>query len=74
MLITTLLVLLICIATMLLTIHDKDEINRIIAFLSGLIAILCVFILTPLMIKILLGLLFFTITNKILSDHKKLSD
>ncbi len=70
MLITSLLILSICIATMLLTIHDRDEVHRIIAFLSGLIAILCVLILTPPFIKGLLGLLFFTMAHKIFPASK----
>ena len=70
MLITIVLILSICMATILLTIHNRDEVHRIIAFLSGLIAILCVFILSPPLIKGLLGLLFFILINKIFPDYK----
>ncbi|GAB4542493.1 MAG: hypothetical protein Tsb0014_35290 [Pleurocapsa sp.] len=70
MLVTTLLILSLCIGTILLTIHGSDEIHQILAFLSGLIAVVCVFILTPPLIKGLLGLIFFTMGHKFLPTYK----
>lgn len=64
MLVINLLILSICIGTILLSIHDEDEIHQLVAFLSGLIALVCVFILTPPLIKGLLGLLLFTIGHR----------
>ena len=59
--IITLLVLSISIGTILLVIHDRDEIHQVLAFLSGLIAFICIFILSPLLLKGLLGLVLLTI-------------
>lgn len=59
-----LLILSICIATILLSIHHHDEIHQLIAWLSGLLALVCILILTPPLIKALLGLLFFAIGQK----------
>ena len=68
----SLLILLICIGVIVLSIHERDEIHQILAFLSVLIALVCAFILSPIMIKCLLGLLFFTVGNKILPAHRSL--
>lgn len=70
MLTITLLILSICIGIILLSIHDGDEIHRLMAWLSGLIAVICIFILTPPLIKGLLGLLLFTIGHKIFPAYK----
>ncbi len=69
MLVISLLILSICIGAILLSIHESDEIHQMLAFLSGLIALFCVFILSPLMIKVLLVLLFLTIGHKIFPVH-----
>ena len=53
----TLLILSISIGTGLLMIHDRDEIHQLLAFLSGLIAFVCIFILSPLFFKGILVLL-----------------
>ncbi len=66
---TSLLVLSICIGAIFLTIHDRDEIHQLVAFLSGLIALVCVFILTPPIIKGVLVLLCLTIGHKIFPTH-----
>ena len=65
MLAISLLILSIFIGVFFLSIHDRDEIHQLVAFLSGLIALVCVFILTPPIIKGLLLLLFLTIGHKI---------
>ncbi len=59
------------IGTILLIIHDRDEIiiTRI-AFLPGLIAVICAFILTPPLIKSLLGLVLLSIGHKIFSIYQ----
>ena len=69
MLFTTLLVLSIFIGTIILSIHDRDEIHQLLAFLSGLIALVCVLVLTPPIIKGLLGLLIFTIGHKLFPTY-----
>lgn len=62
---TSLIILSICIGLILLGIHDQDEVHQIVAFLSGLIALVCILILTPPSVKILLGLLFVLARKKI---------
>lgn len=64
MLVINLFILSISISIVIFSIRNNDEIYQIIAFLSGFIAFVCLFILTPLIIKSLLGLLFFTIGHK----------
>ena len=70
MLIMYLLILSICMASIILSIHNRDEIHQIVALLSGFITILCLFILTPPLLKGGLGLLFFAIADKIIPVHK----
>lgn len=70
MLVINLLILSISIGLVIFSIHNNDEIHQIIAFLSGLIALVCFFILTPLLVKSLLALLFFTISHKIFLNYK----
>ncbi|MGF1539748.1 MAG: hypothetical protein ACFCU5_04740 [Pleurocapsa sp.] len=65
MIVIHLLVLSICMGIMLLSIHHSDEIHRLVAWLSGMIALVCVFVLTPLLIKGLLGLVFFLLGHKV---------
>lgn len=57
MFVISLLILSISIGTILLIIHDRDEIHQVLAFLSGLVAFICIFILSPLFIKGVLGLI-----------------
>ncbi len=64
-----LLILSICIGTSILIIHDRDEIHKMLAFLSAIMALICVFILTPPIIKSLIGLLFFYIGHRIFPAH-----
>ena len=66
MLVISLLILSLAIGTIVLTIHGRDEIHQILAFLSSSIALVCVYVLIPPLVKICLGLLFFTIGYKIL--------
>ncbi len=66
----TLLVLSISIGTILLVIHDRDEIHQVLAFLSGLIAFICIFILSPLLLKGLLGLVLLTIGHNIFPAYR----
>ena len=68
----SLLILSICVGVIIFSIHQKDEIHQILAFLSSLIAVICAFILSPFLIKGLLGLLFFTIGHKIFPVHHSL--
>ena len=68
--IITLLVLSISIGTILLVIHDRDEIHQVLAFLSGLIAFICIFILSPLLLKGLLGLVLLTIGHNIFPTYR----
>jgi hypothetical protein len=69
MLIFWLLIFSISIGTILLIIHNGDEIHLLMAWLSGLLGLFCILILTPPLIKGLLGLIFFTIGHKIFPDH-----
>lgn len=69
MLAISLLILSICIGTIVLLIHDRDEIHQILAFLSGMLALLCIFILTPPIIKVFIGGFFFVIGHKIFPAH-----
>jgi hypothetical protein len=57
----------------ILSIHNRDEVHQIIAFLSMLITLICTFILAHVIIKILVTLFFFISTNIIFSDYKNLS-
>ena len=66
----TLLVLSISIGTILLVIHDRDEIHQVLAFLSGLIAFICIFILSPLLLKGLLGLVLLTKGHNIFPAYR----
>lgn len=69
MLVASLLILSICIRIILLSIHNDDEIHQMVAFLSSLITLVCIYILIPLILKIVLVLLFFTIGHKIFPIH-----
>ena len=69
MLAVSILILSIGIGISFLVIHDEDEIHQIVAFLSGLIALICIFVLIPPLIKGLLGLLLITIVPKIFPVH-----
>lgn len=62
--------IIVSISIIVFSIHNHDEIHQIIAFLSRLVALVCFFILTPLIVKSLLGLLFFTIGHKIFLNQK----
>lgn len=70
MLAVSLLILSLCIGTIILIIYSRDEIHQLVAWLSGVIAMVCIFILTPPLIKGILGLLFFTIGHKILPIYR----
>ncbi len=72
MLVISLLVLSIFIVAIILSIHNSDEVHQLVAFLSIFITLICVFILTPLLLKGVLVLLFFTIGNKIFPAHRSL--
>ena len=64
-----LLILSICIVIILLSIHSYDEIHQLMAWLAGLLALVCIIILTPPLIKSILGLFLFTIGYKIVPVH-----
>ena len=59
----------ICVGTILLLIHNRDEIHLLMAWLSGLLGLFCILILTPPLIKGLLGLLLFALGHKIFPAH-----
>ena len=52
----------------LLSIHDRDEIHKLVAFLLELIAILCIFVLIPPFIKVVLGLLLLSFVHSFFSS------
>ena len=64
-----LLILSVVMGIILLSIHDRDEIHQLIALLSGMLALFCVFVVTPPLIKVLLGLFLFAILHKFFSTH-----
>jgi hypothetical protein len=59
----------ICIGTILLSIHHQDEIHRLVAWLLGLIGLICIVIITPVFIKFFIGLFFL-----LLRPTKRLTD
>ena len=61
MLIISLFVLSLATGIIVLMVHNDDEIHQLLAFLSSAIALICVYALIPPLVKICLGLLFFTI-------------
>ncbi len=65
-----LLIFSICMGIILLTIHNGDEIHQLMGWLSSLLALTCILILTPPLIKGLLGLFLFTIGHKIFPAYK----
>ncbi len=68
----SLLILLICVGVIILSIHERDEIHQMLAFLLGLIALIGAFVLIPLILKIFLGLFFFIVGHKILPSYHSL--
>ncbi len=70
MLISSSLVFCVSIAAIVLIIHEHDEIHQLMAWLSALTGIVCVFILTPPLIKGLLGLVVFFIGHRLFPVHK----
>ena len=69
MLIFWLLIFSICMGSILLLIHDRDEIHLLMVWLSGLLGLVCILILTPPLIKSLLGIILFTFGHKVLPTH-----
>lgn len=65
----SLLVLSVCMGVMLLFIHDRDEIHQLMAFLSGIVALVCTLVLMPPLLKTLLGLFFVYLLNKLCIVH-----
>ncbi len=59
----------ICVGSILLLIHNRDEVHLLMAWLSGALGLLCILILTPPLIKGLLGLVFFGVGHKIFPVH-----
>ncbi len=70
MLIHYLLILSICMVIILLTIHNSDEIHKLMAWLSAMIALVCILVLTPPLIKGLLGMIIFLVGHKVFPAHK----
>lgn len=71
MIATSLLVLSLGVGTILLSIREQDEIHQLVAFLSGSIALICLFILSPLIVKGTLGALFLAIFHRLDSTYRK---
>ncbi len=69
MLFLYLLILSVVMGMVLLSIHNQDEIHKLMAWLSGMLALFCIFILIPPLIKSLLGLFLFTIGHKVFPAH-----
>lgn len=69
MLVLWLLIFSICMGIILLSIHNRDEIHQLMAWLSGLLALVCILILTPPLIKGLLGIILFTFGHKVFPAH-----
>ncbi len=55
--------------SILLLIHDRDEIHLLMVWLSVLLGLLCMLILTPPLIKGLLGIILFSIGHKVFPVH-----
>ncbi len=72
MLFIYLLVLSISTGMIILGIHHSDEIHKLLAWLSGLLALVCVLVLTPPLLKGILGLIFFAIGHKIFPAYNSL--
>ncbi|ELS00736.1 hypothetical protein Xen7305DRAFT_00004370 [Xenococcus sp. PCC 7305] len=70
MFLTSLLILSISIGAIVSVIHGQDEIHQLVAFLSALIAMICAFILSPLLVKGLLCLVFLSVGHKIFPVHR----
>ncbi|MGF1479951.1 MAG: hypothetical protein ACFB4I_10725 [Cyanophyceae cyanobacterium] len=56
--------------TILLSIHEQDEIHQLVAILSGLLAVICFLILTPPLIKGMLSILFLIVVHKLFPTHE----
>ena len=67
-----LLVLSTIMGIILLGIHGQDEIHKLMAWLSAMLALFCIFILTPPLVKAGLGAIFFTIGHKVFPLHNSL--
>lgn len=71
MLVINLLLLATCMAAIFYWIHNQDEIHQLVVFLSRLIALVCILVLSPTIIKLLLALIVFFLYHKILFiSHK----
>ena len=65
MLVINLLLLAICMGAIFCWIHNQDEIHQLIVFLSGLMALVCILILTPPIVKLFLAsLVLFFVSQK----------
>ena len=72
MLVINLLLLAICIGAIFCWIHNQDEIHQLIVFLSGLMASVCILILSPAIVKLLLALIvLFFYHKKIATTPRK---
>jgi hypothetical protein len=71
MLVINLFLLAICIGAIFCWIHNQDEIHQLVVFLSGLMALVCLIILSPPIVKLVLALMVFFSYHKILpTPHK----
>lgn len=71
MLVINLFLLAICLVTIFGWIERQDEIHQIVVFLSGLIALLCLLILSPPLIKLLVAIIIFFTYRKVLPISSK---
>ncbi|GAB4224978.1 MAG: hypothetical protein Kow0049_01840 [Stanieria sp.] len=71
MLVINLFLLAICLVMIFGWIERQDEIHQIVVFLSGLIALLCLLILSPPLIKLLVAIIIFFTYRKVLPISSK---
>ncbi len=66
MLVINLLLLATCMGVIFCWIHNQDEIHQVVIVLSGLIALVCILVLSPAIVKLLLVSILFFLYHKIL--------
>ncbi len=70
MLLISLIILFLGTIALVFNIQYEDEIHKLVAVLSGLMALFVLFFFSPIIIKCLLGILILSIFNKITLVHK----
>jgi hypothetical protein len=71
MLVINLFLLAICLVTIFGWLERQDEIHQIVVFLSGLVALLCLLVLSPPFIKLLVAMIIFFTYRKLLPRSSK---